>query len=147
MRLRGPNNIGRAVQTDPTLLRYSLAIMGQTKCLKLLDRFQILRNNSQQHATIRNNMQQGVQTDATCNIQQFRELLANNSRSVYTGPVYDLPPRCNVLPTDLVLIPRYCLYSSVDLIVATPTWPHKNYYGPVSSKGLKLLLCSKYTNT
>ena len=28
--------------------------------------------------TLRNNMQQGVQTDATCNIQQCWELLANN---------------------------------------------------------------------
>ena len=33
-----------------------------------LDRFQTLRNNSQQHPA--NNMQQGVQTDATCKIQQ-----------------------------------------------------------------------------
>ena len=32
-------------------------------------RFQTLRNNSQQNGTTRNNMQQGVQTDATCNIQ------------------------------------------------------------------------------
>ena len=30
-------------------------------------------------------MQQGVQTDATCNIQQFWELLANNVVSVCTG--------------------------------------------------------------
>ena len=58
------NNVGRAVQMDPTLLRYASAIMEQKKCRELLavkfDRFQ----------TLRNNMQQGVQTDATCNIQQ-----------------------------------------------------------------------------
>ena len=49
---------------------------GTKKCWELLaekfDRFQ----------TLRNNMQQGVQTDATCNIQQCLELLANNVASV-----------------------------------------------------------------
>ena len=79
MSVRGPNNVGRAVQTDPTLLRYASAITEQKKCWELLaekfDRFQ----------TLRNNMQQGVQTDATCNIQQCWELLANNVASVCTG--------------------------------------------------------------
>ena len=55
MSLRGPNNVGRAVQTDPTLLRYALAITEQKKCWELLaekfDLFQTLRNNIQQHAT------------------------------------------------------------------------------------------------
>ena len=34
MRMRGPNNVGRAVQTDPTLLRYAsrYAITEQKKC-------------------------------------------------------------------------------------------------------------------
>ena len=68
MRLRGPNNVGRAVQTDPTLLQYASAITEQKKCWDLLaqtfDRFQTLRNTSQQFPT-------AVQTDATCNIQQF----------------------------------------------------------------------------
>ena len=36
------------------------------------------------YATTSNNMQQGVQTDATCNIQQCWELLANNVESVCT---------------------------------------------------------------
>ena len=36
MRLRGPNNFGRAVQTDPTLLRYASAIKKQQKCWELL---------------------------------------------------------------------------------------------------------------
>ena len=55
MSVRGPNNVGRAVQTDPTLLRYASAITEQAKCWELLaekfDRFQTLRNNIQQHAT------------------------------------------------------------------------------------------------
>ena len=42
-------------------------------------------NFAQQHATASNNMQQGVQTDATCNIQQCWELLVNNVASVCTG--------------------------------------------------------------
>ena len=79
MSVRGPNNVGRAVQTDPTLLRYASAITEQKKCWELLaekfDRFQ----------TLRNNMQQGVQTDAICNIQQRWELLANNVASVCLG--------------------------------------------------------------
>ena len=33
----------------------------------------------------RNNMQQGAQSDATCNIQRCLELLANNVSSVFTG--------------------------------------------------------------
>ena len=32
MRMRGPNNVGRAVQTDPTLLRYASVITEQKKC-------------------------------------------------------------------------------------------------------------------
>ena len=36
MRLRDPNNVGRAVQTDPTLLHYSSAITEQKKCWELL---------------------------------------------------------------------------------------------------------------
>ena len=55
MSVRSPNNIGRAVQTDPTLLRYASAITEQKKCWELLaekfDRFQTLRNNTQQHPT------------------------------------------------------------------------------------------------
>ena len=36
-------------------------------------------------ATTRNNMQQGVQTNAPCNIQQCWELLADNVASICTG--------------------------------------------------------------
>ena len=65
----GPENVGRAVQTDPTLLCYASAIKEQKKCwecywLRSLTGFKL-------YATTSNNMQQGVQTDATCNIQQF----------------------------------------------------------------------------
>ena len=60
MSVRGPNNVGRAVETNLTLLLYASAITEQKKCRELLaekfDRFQTP-----------NNMQQGVQTDATCN--------------------------------------------------------------------------------
>ena len=35
MHVRGPNNVGRAVQMDPTLLRYALAITEQNKCWEL----------------------------------------------------------------------------------------------------------------
>ena len=40
---------------------------------------------SQQLPTTLINMQQGVQTDVTCNIQQYWELFANNVASVCTG--------------------------------------------------------------
>ena len=36
MSVRGPNNVGRAVQTDPTLLCYASAITEQKKCWELL---------------------------------------------------------------------------------------------------------------
>ena len=55
MSVCGPNNVGRAVQTHPTLLCNALAITEQKKCWEWLaakfDRFQTLRNNTQQHAT------------------------------------------------------------------------------------------------
>ena len=57
-----------------------LGVVGQQCCFRLnvakrFDRFQTLRNNSQ--TTRQNNMQQSVQTDATCNIQQCWELFAD----------------------------------------------------------------------
>ena len=55
MSVREPNNVGRAVQTHPTLLRYTSAITELKKCWEVFsqkfDRFQTLRNNSQQHVT------------------------------------------------------------------------------------------------
>ena len=82
MSVGGPSNVGRAVQTDPTLLRYASAITEQNiyvgSCwLKSLTGFKLC-------ATTSNNMQQAVQMDATCNIQHW-ELLANNVASVCTG--------------------------------------------------------------
>jgi len=54
MPVRGPNNAGRAVQTDPTLLRYASVITEQKKCRDLFaqnfNRFQTLHKNSQQYA-------------------------------------------------------------------------------------------------
>ena len=75
-----PNSVGSAVQTDPTLLRFASAIMEQKKC------WELLAEKFDQFQTLRNNMQQGVQTDATCDIQQCWELVANNVASVCTGP-------------------------------------------------------------
>ena len=47
MSMCGPNNVGRGVQTNPTLLRYASAITEQKKCWELLtekfDWFQTLR--------------------------------------------------------------------------------------------------------
>ena len=58
MRMRGPNNFGRAVQADPTLLRYASTITEQKKCWELwaenFDCFQTLRNISQGCANGRN---------------------------------------------------------------------------------------------
>ena len=59
MHLHGPKNAGRAVQTDPALLRYA--------------------------SVTSNNVQQGVLKEAKCNNQQCQELWANNVVSVCTG--------------------------------------------------------------
>ena len=85
MSVPGPNNVGRVVQTDPTLLRYASAITQQKKCWELLAekfyRFQTLRNNTQQHPTTCNRVWKRTQ----CNVQRCWELLANNVASVCTG--------------------------------------------------------------
>jgi len=36
MSVRGPNNVVKTVQTDPTLLRYASAITEQKRCWELL---------------------------------------------------------------------------------------------------------------
>ena len=46
--------------------------------------WELLAEKFNQFQTLLNNMQQGVQTDATCNIQQCWELLTNNVASVCT---------------------------------------------------------------
>ena len=82
MRVRGPNNVGRAVQTDLTLLPYAWGITEQKKCWELLAKKVWLASNfAQQLPTTRNNMQQGVKTDATCNTQKCWELVASKVAS------------------------------------------------------------------
>ena len=53
--MRGPNNVGRAVQRDSTLLLYVTPFREQKKSWELLpqtfDQFQTSCNNTQQHAT------------------------------------------------------------------------------------------------
>ena len=49
-------------------------------------KFWPVSNFAHQHATTSENIQQDVQTDATCNIQQCWELLANNVAAVCTVP-------------------------------------------------------------
>ena len=72
MSVHGPNNVGRAVQTDPTLLCYASAITEQKKCWELLaekfDRFQTLRNNFQQHPTTCNRVCQRTQHVTSNNV-------------------------------------------------------------------------------
>ena len=72
MRVRGPNNVGRAVQTDPTLLRYASAITEQKKWWELsakkFDRFQTLRNNTQQHPTTSNRVYKRTQHVTSNNV-------------------------------------------------------------------------------
>ena len=66
----GPNNVGRAVQMDPTLLHYASAITEQKKC------WELLAEKFDWYQTLRNDMQQGVQTDTIC---------TNNVVSVCSG--------------------------------------------------------------
>ena len=51
MCLFGPNNVGRAVQTDPTLLPYASVISEPKECWELL-----VSNFAQQLLTTSNNM-------------------------------------------------------------------------------------------
>ena len=84
MSVRGPNNVGRAVQTDPTLLHYASTITEQKKCWELLagkfDWFQTLRNNTQQHPT-------------TCKrvCKRTQHVTSNNIVSVCTQPKTKFP--------------------------------------------------------
>ena len=78
-----PQQCWKAVQTDPTLLRYASAITEQIRMLrscwlKSLTCFKLC-------STTHNNLQQGVQTDAHCEIQQCWELLANNVACICLG--------------------------------------------------------------
>ena len=79
----------------------------------------LVSNFAQQHATTSNNMQQGVQMDATCNIQQCWELLANNVASICMGPNPFMP--C----PDLQYTEQPCLLAKFAHTVENQTW--KNY--------------------
>ena len=67
---------------DATLLANNSNIVGNC-CVRLFVAKSV--TGFKRWATTSNNMQQGVQTDATCNIQQSWELLANDVASVCTG--------------------------------------------------------------
>ena len=75
IRVRGPNNVGRAVQTDPPLLRYALAITEQKKCWELLaqkfDRFHTLCSNPQRHGTTCNKVCKHTQHATSKNAGSF----------------------------------------------------------------------------
>ena len=68
MSMRGPKNVRRAVQTNPTLLRYASAIMEQKICWELLaekfDRFQ----TAQQHPTTCNRVCKRTQQVTSNNV-------------------------------------------------------------------------------
>ena len=68
---------------DATLLANNSNIVGSC-CIRLYVAKSL--TGFKRCATTSNNMQQGVQTDATCNIQQSWELLVNDVASVCTGP-------------------------------------------------------------
>ena len=99
LRANGPNNsqhcwpgivgtcwvcVGSGVQTDATTdSERCWPDNVRTSCVRLqvVDRL----TGFKLYATTPNNMQQGVQTDAKCNIQHCWEFLANNVASVCTG--------------------------------------------------------------
>ena len=68
--VRGPNNVGRAVQTYPTLLRFFSAITERKKCWELFaekfDQFQALHNTP--HPTTCNRVCKGTQHVTSNNI-------------------------------------------------------------------------------
>ena len=56
MGVRGPNNVERAVQMDPTSLRYASAITEQKKCWELFSNVWPVSNFAQQLHVTRSNM-------------------------------------------------------------------------------------------
>ena len=59
-RVRSPNNVGRAVQNGPTLLRYASTITEQKKC------WELFAQKFNPFQTSKKSVQKSVQTDATC---------------------------------------------------------------------------------
>ena len=96
MSVRGPNNVGRVVQTDPTLLRYALAIMEQKKCWELLsekfDRFQTLCNNKQQHPTTCNRVYKRTQHVTSNNVGSFGQQLCVRLHGDLNSPMSSKTP-------------------------------------------------------
>ena len=81
MHVCGSNNVGKAVQKDPTLLRYALGITQQEKCWELLAQM------FDWHlfcTTTPNNMQQGVQMDTII-------VTSNNALGVMLANITLLP--------------------------------------------------------
>ena len=113
MSVRGPNNIGRAVQADPTLLLYASEIREQKKCWELLaekfDWFQTLRDNTQQHPT-------------TCNrvCKRTQHVTSNNVGSCW-------PTMLRRFARGLRLLS--CILSKDDnLILGYPFWSQPLWY-------------------
>ena len=67
-------------------------------------------------ATTRNNMQQGLQMDATCNIQQSWELLANDVASVCTG-LYRRQTNYLIIFLDTTAVTREKKYYLIDKLI------------------------------
>ena len=91
MRVRGPNNVRKSFScangSNIVALRFSDSLDKRnvgSYCLNRLTGFKLC-------ATTPNNMQQGVQINATCNIHQCWELLANNAILIeYCEIVFEL---------------------------------------------------------
>ena len=68
MHVRVPNNVGRALKTVPT--NFIVLLCGDQGAKETLgvvgSKVEPVSNFAQQHATTLNNIQQGVQTNATC---------------------------------------------------------------------------------
>ena len=84
MCLHGPNNVERAMQIDPTLLCCALEQKKKFQNKRNVGSCWLKQFHQFQTPTTRNNMQQGVQMDTTCNIPQCWELLANTVVSICT---------------------------------------------------------------
>ena len=91
MSVRGPCSVGRTVQTDPTLLPYASAITEQKKCWELLaekfDRFQTLRNNTQQHPTTSNRVCKRTQHVTSNNVASVCNGTANKEFTSFTDTI------------------------------------------------------------
>ena len=92
--VRGPNNVERSVKRDPTLLRYASAITEQKKSWELLaekyDRFQTLRNNTQQHPTTCNRVCKRTEHVASNNAGSYWSTLLRPFARGLSSDVFEL---------------------------------------------------------